>query len=136
MSALTEQERKELADEIREELESEHRLRLDRLRERKDAGRRRASGRSEDLKNQAIEAVREQVRQSFYEEQGYKLYTDSTGRQMWLPAEEHEWRMRRSSHRRGKRAPLHLETGDKRKVMAAYVVLVVVAVVVGVLLVR
>jgi len=47
----------------------------------------------------ALYDLREEVRQRFYKENGYKRYLDSTGREVWLSPEEYAQRVRRRKRR-------------------------------------
>lgn len=131
--SLTEEERQALAAEFREQLAAEHEQRLvkhaERERRRQD---RHARGESVD-RQVALSDLKETVRADFYKEHGYRRYVDSTGREIWLTPEEYEVRMaRRKARRQGSPGALPSRGGP----WIAYVVVAVLAVVLGMILAR
>jgi len=96
---ITDEERSEYSDEFRQELERDHIRRLDNLQHQKQRIRDRKDERSRrDYESQKAD-LRNEVRKKFYEEKGYKLYTDSSGRELWLTAEEYHYRTSRKRKR-------------------------------------
>jgi hypothetical protein len=130
--ALSPEERADLERQIWEELEAERQRRSDNVRRRSSA-----QGSGEDRperRNAEVYELREQAKQRFYQEHHYKLYVDSTGREVWLPPEEYEQRMAR--RRRRKEPPIPLDGPPKTQLWLIYAGLAVVAVLMGLLLAR
>jgi hypothetical protein len=130
--ALSPEERANVERQIREELEAEHQRRSDNIRRRSSA-----QGAAEDRperRNAELFELREQARQRFYQEHQYKLYVDSTGREVWLPPEEYEQRMAR--RRRRKEPPIPLDGPPKTQLWLIYAGLALVALLMGLLLAR
>jgi hypothetical protein len=75
--ALTEQERESFQAQIREELEAEHERRLENVQRQQERRRRRLTNRQQQAMEAEKSALREKERKRFYEEKGYKIYTDS-----------------------------------------------------------
>ncbi len=137
MTALDETERDEVEREFRDELQAQHDQRIDRVRRHKDRAREKRDSKSQREHDAAVAAVKNKVREDFYKEQGYKLYEDSTGREIWLPPEEYDWRMkRRSGRRKRKKARYELKNTTRGRTILFYAGMVLVSIVVGVLLTR
>ena len=100
---LSEEERKKLRSLFLTELEKEHQKREDRaLRKREkqhdnqiiQAGKRNAE----------VTQLRSEIRKQFYEERGYRLEKDQTGRDMWLSPSEQENKQKKRARRRSSRS--------------------------------
>lgn len=131
---LNEQEREEWTSRFIEELEAEHASRLRSLERRRAKSRnhherRRAQGREAELS-----LMKDELRENFYKDRGYKLYIDSTGREKWVTPEEYEWLMQRR-RRRGKKA-IYRPQNVRARTIALYIGMAGFAVVLGLLLVR
>lgn len=126
----------ELRRQARAELETEHEERLERIRQRREHAKTRSRDKSDERKRIEETMVREQVREEFYKEKGYRLYTDSTGRELWLSPEEYEWRQRRHRHGRHKRRIYEPAINNRGRVWLFYVGLLILAIVVGIALAR
>ena len=128
--SLSADEQRELAETYREELEADHERRVAKVREREDREAARRARAEQDAREVARSDLKEQVREQFYKEHGYKLYVDSTGREHWLAPEEYAQRMAR---RKGRRvvAPSKL---SQRRVWMFYAGTALLAVALGVLL--
>lgn len=129
--SLESDERKRLAEEFQRELEQDHARRLERIQKRKAKATARDRQRAEDERNIAVSELKEEVRDRFYKDHGYKLYVDSTGREVWLTPEEYEIRMRR---RRGRRAKVAPSVATQRRTWFLYGTVVVLAVLLGIAL--
>ena len=125
-----------LRRQVRAELEAEHELRGERLRQRRQHAKARARDKADERRRIEESLVREQVREEFYKEKGYKLYTDSTGRELWLSPEEFEWRQKRHRHGRRKRKIYEPALNNQGRVWLFYVGLLILAIVVGIALAR
>lgn len=133
--ALTPEEIAEARERIRAELEQEHARRLAEVRRKRDKARRKRTERAEREREIALARLREEEQARFYQENGYKLYTDSTGREVWLTPEEYEMRMRRRRHRR-KRRIYEPAVAPKGRVIVFYVGAFILAVIIGIVLSR
>ena len=101
---LNETEAAQVEAEFRKELRSEHESRQEAQSMREDRARERRARTKQESQILAEEKLKQQVREEFYRENNYKLYTDSAGREHWLTPEEYEWRMRaRARHDRNRR---------------------------------
>lgn len=97
--ALTEEEAAKLAADFRDALMNEHESRVKAQEHREERSREKHQARVRDQEILAEEQIKEQVRAEFYKEQGYKLYTDSAGRQHWLTQSEYDWRIQARARR-------------------------------------
>lgn len=92
------------ADEARERFESElqveHDERVAKVARREARARRRGSEREREQRHAALNALKAEVQAEFHKKNGYKLYTDSTGREHWLAPDEYDFRMARRKRRR------------------------------------
>lgn len=129
--SLESDERRELEERFRRELEEDHARRLEKVERRKAKATSRERQRAEDEHNIAVSELKERVRDDFYKQHGYKLYIDSTGREVWLTREEYEVRMRR---RRGRRAKVAPSVATQRRTWMLYGAVVVLAVLLGIAL--
>lgn len=133
---LTRDEKNEAEAEFEAELAAEHAKRTDAVQRRKA---RRSGGRSsheEDQRRIELYELREEVRERFYKEHGYRRYVDSTGREVWLSPEEYEQRTRRRKRRRRQTASLDAPLGNKTRTALLYGGLALLAVVLGFALAR
>jgi len=92
------------ADEARArfeaELQAEHEERVAKVERREARARRRGSTREREQRHAALNALKAEVQAEFYKKNGYKLYTDSTGRKHWLTPDEYAYRMARRKRRK------------------------------------
>ena len=101
---LNESEAAKVEADFREELRAEHESRQEAQSIREDRARERRARTKQESQILAEEKLKQQVREEFYRENNYKLYTDSAGREHWLTSEEYDWRMRaRARHDRNRR---------------------------------
>jgi hypothetical protein len=124
-----------VAAAFRAELEAEHQERLDKLAERKAKARAANDGVTAEARMLAVNQLKEKLREQFQHEKGYKRYTDSTGREHWLPPEEYAFRMKR----REKRQRSHqLEPAElnKRRMWWFYGGMVLAAILIGAMIAR
>ena len=131
---LSPEELQEARARFESEFAEEHEVRLQKVRrrERRTDGKRTA--REEEARNAALNALKAEVQAEFHKKNGYKLYTDSTGRQHWLPPEEYDQRMARRKRRRHR--VLEPVVGDRTRELVFMVGLVILAVVLGFALAR
>lgn len=125
---LTTEEREELAARIREDLEREHSGRLDRVQRWREGVHRGDAARTREAE---LAHMREEMRAAFYQEKGYVRITEA-GRDRWVSPEEAAWRSKR--RRSGK--PSHKPMNGRQSLLPFYVLAVLVAIALGVLLVR
>ena len=123
-----------LREQIRAELEAEHQLRLERFAQRRHEAHQQGHHKAEQRQRREAEDLREKERRRFYEEKGYKEYVDSNGRSEWLPAEEHDWRVRRRK-RRDRGGEYSPQLGRRRRDLVIYAVAALIAVVIGLALI-
>ncbi len=133
--AITEDEREAYARQFREELELEHQRRIEKLQREKERRRMRLDERSRRELEAEKADIRDAMRKAFYEEKGYKLYTDSSGRDIWLTAEEYKYRTSRR-RRRVKRKPLGKVFGLRPRTVGLYALAVLIAVAIGLAMTR
>jgi len=124
-------EKKQLEEQFRREMEDQHARRLEELEKNRARVRAREEEARRTEKQIAMSELKEKVRDDFYKEHGYKLYVDSTGREVWLTPEEYEIRMRR---RRGRPTQLAPSIAVQRRTWILYGTVVVLAVVLGIVL--
>ncbi len=127
MSALVMSERKPILNEeeaakveadFRDELMAEHESRQEAQALREERSRAKRARTKHEAQILAEQKLKQQVREEFYKENGYKLYTDSAGREHWLTPEEYEWRMRaRARHDRNRRRFASASTGKRRQIL-------------------
>ncbi len=129
--ALTDEERAALEAEMRQQLEEEHAQRLRQLEERRASARARREARGAGARQVAVTELQQELRERFYKEKGYRLYTDSTGREVWLTPEEFAVRSRR---RKERKRPMHDQELGQRRIWYVYGAIAVLAVVLGALL--
>ena len=122
--------------EFRAELETEHVNRQDAHVRREERSKAKMEARERERQILAEEELKEKVRADFYKENGYKLYTDSAGREHWLTPEEYDWRMRiRSRHDRNRRRFEPSRLAKKRKLLM-YAGAAILAVLMGLVLLK
>lgn len=120
---------------FRVELQAEHAARLEKLQAQKERARAAAREGRDNARMLAENTIKERLREQFHKENGYKRYTDSTGREFWLPPEEYAFRMKR---REGRQRARMLEPAElnKRRIWLFYVGLFFLAVLVGAMIAR
>ncbi len=132
----TTDEREAIADRFRAELEEEHTARQLALERKREKSRAKASE-TEQRRQALLEAdIQEKVRADFYKEKGYKLYTDSEGRQHWLTPEEFDWRTRARAQRDQRRRSYQPSIWVRKRTLVLYLGAAVVAVLIGLFLVK
>jgi hypothetical protein len=119
------------------QLEKEHAEAKERFDERKARSKDKAQARRSE-KEELGEAKRQQeLREQFYKENGYKRYTNSRGKVLWLLPEEYEWRMRAKKDRAHRHAKYsNLANASENRQRMVWIGLVLIAVVVGLALLR
>lgn len=133
--ALSEEERRDLERRFREELEAEHRQRLEDLEDRKMNAVRRSQKRQNRKRQKEVLELRAEVENEFRKEKGYVLHEDSRGHQRWLTPQEAEWKKRRKS-RRVRRPHKKTRITPKRWEYLLYAGIGIVAVLLGLLMVE
>jgi len=132
---LSREEREEAEARFEAELAEEHADRQDAVQRRR---RKRGDHRStsdEEARLIALYDLREEVRQRFYKENGYRRYIDSTGREVWLSPEEYAQRVRRRKRRSRSDGLIDRLSGNSRQLLL-YAALGLVALVLGFALAR
>jgi hypothetical protein len=132
---LSDQERRDAEAKFLSELESEHTRRENALAERRAKRKTHGSQTTEDEKRVELFDLREDVRKKFYKTNGYKRYTDSTGRDVWLPPAEYDQRMRHRKRRR-RSAMSDSMVPERHRTWLLYLALAAVALVLGFALAR
>ncbi len=130
---LTDDERQAAAAAFAAELMEEHERRVAKAQRLKQRNESRAAQRDEAQRTRELNDLKDQVRAKFYREKGYRRYHDSTGRELWLTAEEYELRMAR---RKSRRRTFEPETNGRLRTALMYLGMLGVAVVMGFLLAR
>lgn len=129
-------EREDIAERFRAQLEDEHTARQLAQERRRIRSKAKASE-SEERRQAILEAeVQDQVRADFHREKGYRLYTDSAGREHWLTPDEYEWRMRARAQRDQRRKSFQQSFWVRRRTLVLYAGAALLAVAVGLFLVR
>ncbi len=130
--SLTAEEQQRARNEARDELLVEHDRLMQEYEVRRARSKRRSTARHNSKKDERLAQVREEARLAFYDEHGYQCYVNSRGQELWLPAEEYEWRMRvrRQQKRRG-----NTKTKQQRMVFV-YAIFVGIAVLAGLVLLQ
>jgi hypothetical protein len=129
------------ADEVEEararfqaELAEDHARRVEKVRRRQARSEGKRSRWEEDARNAEMNSIKAEVQAEFYKKNGYKLYTDSTGRKHWLTPEEYAQRMQR--RKRLRHRVVEPVVGDRARQVGFMLGLVLLAVVMGFALVR
>jgi hypothetical protein len=134
LSQIDDEEAQAWRAKFREEFEDEDRKRALSVENRRVAADVRGTTRSKREREAELSAVRDEVRAEFYLERAYQLYTDSTGRELWLSPEEYEYRTTRRRKRKRRR---RIEIVTPRRQTALYFVgMLAVAVLMGLALVH
>lgn len=132
---LSDEERAALADQFRLELEQEHQSRLERLQKRQEDARTYRDQRLARLREVEAARIKDEVRAQFFREHGYQR-VEENGRERWIPAEEYAYKRRaRGGKPRHSRA-VGAMMQPKWKMVPLYVLMVLVAIVIGLLVVR
>ena len=134
--ALSDDERTSAADRFRSELEAEHQRRHEKIQSRREKARAKRYRKKSENRQVELYEIQEVVREQFYKDNDYKLYTDSTGRQSWLSPEEYEWRMARRKNRGHRRKIYEPAFGNRRPLWLFWAGMVALAVSLGLLLVN
>ena len=115
---LNEEEAAKVEAEFRDELMAEHESRQEAQALREERSRAKRARTKHEAQILAEQKLKQQVREEFYRENNYKLYTDSAGREHWLTPEEYEWRMRaRARHDRNRRRFASATSGKRRQIL-------------------
>ncbi len=133
--SLNEQERDEWEARFREELEAEHQSHLQSMELKRARSRDRTLQRRARSREHELSALKAEVREAFYHERGYKLYTDSNDRERWVPPEDYERLINRRRHR-SRKTLYRPKLNIRARTILMYVVMLGLAVGLGLLLVR
>jgi len=134
LSAIDDEEAREWRARFREEFVDEDRKRAEAVDSRRVAADARGSSRTQREREAELSAMRDEVRAEFYLERGYQLYTDSTGRELWLSPEEYEYRTTRRRKRK-KRRRIEIVTPQRQTALYFFAMLAI-AVLMGLALVH
>mgnify|MGYP001334723656 FL=1 len=127
-SMLNEEEAAKVEADFREQLMAEHESRQEAQSVRERRARDRRARTKQESQILAEEKLKQQVREQFYRENDYKLYTDSAGREHWLTPEEYEWRMRaRARHDRNRRRFASKNLAKRRQLLMSVAAAIVAA---------
>ena len=132
--ALSDEEKESIRLQLLEELAKEHEQRQERAQRKRDR-RQLGTIRQETYRNQEIKQLQSNVRKQFYENNGYRLEKDPTGRDMWLSPAEQENRKRRVQGR-SKKKHKDKEAMIRQETMILYAVIIALAVLVGLFISR
>ena len=132
--ALSDEEKESMRLQLLEELQKEHEKREERAQRKRDR-RQLGTIRQETYRNQEIKQLQSNVRKQFYENNGYRLEKDPTGRDMWLSPSEQENRKRRVQGRSQKKHK-DKEAMIRRETMILYTVVIALAFLVGLFISR
>ena len=132
--ALSDEEKEFMRLQLLEELQKEHEQREERAQRKRDR-RQLGTIRQETYRNQEIKQLQSNVRKQFYENKGYRLEKDPTGRDMWLSPAEQENRKRRVQGR-SKKKHKDKEAMIRRETMILYAVVISLAFLVGLFISR
>ena len=135
-SILSAEEAAKVEAEFRESLMMEHKSRQEAQAHREHRSREKMMERERERQVLAEEELKERVRTEFYKEQGYKLYTDSAGRQHWLTPAEYDWRMRIRARRDKNRRAFDSATQQQRRRVMMYLGCAALAVLMGLILLK
>lgn len=127
---------KQDGEELRRQLEQEHAERVARFAERRAVGKERAKERQERKRRTKTHKVESAERLRFYKDKGYKKYVDSRGREMWLLPEEFAWRVKARKARESRQKKYGSLTQGKYTHVWVMGVAALVAVVLGLALIR
>lgn len=133
---LSEEEAAKLAADFRDALMDEHESRVKAQAKREDRSSEKYKARAREQEILAEERIKEKVRAEFYKEQDYKLYTDSAGRQHWLTQAEYDWRMKARARRDKNHRSFDFGAQTRRRRLAMYGGSVVLAITMGLWLLR
>jgi len=132
---LSDNERQRLQQKIQDELEAEHQLREDRARRKVEVLEEKQQPSTPKPQAGELKVLRSQLQRKFYEENGYKLKKDPTGRDMWLSPTEQEFRQKRNkSKRSNKKKKSFVKTHQNNLIL--YLAIIAMAVVMGLLIVK
>ena len=123
-------------DNLRRQLELEHEERLARFEERRASGKDRARESKDRKRRSHRHKAESAMRLEFYKEKGYKKYVDSRGREQWLPPQEFEWRTKARKAREARQKKYGGLDQGKHAHVWLMVSAALIAVVLGLLLIR
>ena len=133
--AISDEERKRLQQEIQRELEAEHRLREERARRKVQHLEDKQQPLDPKPQTGEFKDLKTQLQRQFYEEHGYQLKKDPTGRDMWLSPTELEFRQKRSKSKRSSKKKKSFVKTHQNNLML-YLGIMFVAVILGLLIVK
>jgi hypothetical protein len=133
---LSEDERDAATARFKAELEAEHQRRHEKIHRRREKARAKRYRKKSENRQVELFEIQEGVREQFYKDNNYKLYTDSTGRQSWLSPEEYEWRMARRKNRSHRRKIYEPDLGNRRPMWVFYAAMLAIAIALGLALVK
>ena len=97
---LSSAELEESRAQFEAELRDEHNARVAKVLRRQERSDHVHSVHNQEARQKALNDLRAEVQAEFYKKNGYKIYTDSTGREHWLTPEEFAFRTERRKRRR------------------------------------
>ena len=130
---LSEEEKKELGSFFLNELEKEHTKREDRaLRKREKQHDNQIL--KESKRNSEVTQLRSEIQKKFYEDRGYRLEKDQTGRDMWLSPSEQENKKKKRARRKSNRSSKNKLL--KTKPIALYFFIILFAFLLGLIITK
>ena len=132
---LSDNERQKLQDKIQQELEAEHQLREERAQRKVNNLEEKEQEAVPKPQTGEIKALRSHLRRQFYEERGYKLRKDPTGRDMWLSPTVQEFRHKRNKRKRSNKKNKSFVKVQKNN-LVLYAGIILMAVILGLLIVK
>ena len=134
--SLSKEEEDRIEAEYRAELESEHTERQLAQKRRHQKSKARSDERRHARQLQSEAEVKEKILADFHKEKGYKLYTDSAGREHWLTPEEYDWRMKARAQRDRNRKSFRPTFWARKRMLMMYGGAVLLAIALGLFLIR
>ena len=132
---LSEEEKNELRSLFLAELEKEHSNREERAL-RKREKRQEKQLRPANQRSSEVSQLRSEIRRRFYEEKGYTLEKDQTGRDMWLsPSEQENKKNKRARRKRSHSSKKNVFSVHKKALML-YFFIIVFAVLLGLIITK
>ena len=126
---LSDEEKEALRTQLLQDLQKEHTQREERAHRKRDRHQ-LGTIRQETFRNHEIQQIESNIRREFYEENGYKLEKDPTGRDMWLSPAEQENSQRRVRGRNKKRHK-NKEATNRQEALIIYALVIALAILIG-----
>ncbi|MEC7985264.1 MAG: hypothetical protein VX278_08865 [Myxococcota bacterium] len=132
---LSDEEKNEIRSQFLEELEKEHQKREERAIRKRETQNNNQSIQS-GKRNSELTQLRSEIRRQFYEERGYRLEKDQTGRDMWLSPSEQENKQKKRARRRSSRKSQKKLLSLNQKSIVLYLFIMMAAVMLGLIITK